>query len=453
MRSKLNSGQWSVKWQEHSVCRPPCCQSPGDSHRKTVVAIDSIVANGTRSVPAKNSMLLRFDAWDWFCSNAATLLPQRGRGSPSPGQRPGDSSRSRSALRPCLVAQRAFNKIAQGCRAAATKYQPEAQARLKRSPVIQRRATQGPNTPTGFYRGRPLSACRSRSAFTMVELLVTITIIGILAAMTLGALQLSREAAREAKTKATIAKINGIVMERYESYLTRRVPIQVPPGTTPANVAQMRLNGIRDLMRMEMPERWVDVTHLPVQFTQGAWTYSVPEPALHRIFYAKWGAHPPNSTDNYSHSKCLYMFLSVGSPEAMEQFSQSEIKVDTDGWPYFVDGWGKPIFFLRWAPGCTVYSSIQSGDVTNDHDPFDARRVDGGAFHLVPLIYSFGRTGVPNVTMARNGQGFYGNPYESGAAVQWTSMNPYSELLIGAPDASVSGAAMGNITNHQIDQR
>jgi prepilin-type N-terminal cleavage/methylation domain-containing protein len=301
--------------------------------------------------------------------------------------------------------------------------------------------------------GRPSAFRRRTSAFTMVELLVTITIIGILAAMTLGALQLARETGRESKTKATIAKLNNIIMQRYESYMTRRVPIQVPPGTKPADAAQMRLNGIRDLMRMEMPERWADVTHLPTQFTQGAWTCSVPEPALHRIYYNKWGAHPPNSPDNYSHAKCLYMLVSVGSPEAMEQFGQSEIKVDTDGWPYFVDGWGKPIFFLRWAPGCTVYSSIQTGDATNDHDPFDTRGVDGGAFRLVPLIYSFGRTGVTNVTMARNNEGFYGNAYESGGAVQWTLMNPYSELLIGAPDTSASGAAMGNITNHMIEQR
>ena len=45
--------------------------------------------------------------------------------------------------------------------------------------------------------------------FTMVELLVTIGIIGMLAAMMLGAVHISREAAREAKTKATIREIDG----------------------------------------------------------------------------------------------------------------------------------------------------------------------------------------------------------------------------------------------------
>ena len=46
------------------------------------------------------------------------------------------------------------------------------------------------------------------------------------------------------------------------------------------------------------------------------------------------------------------MIVSMGSPEAMEQFSQSEIgDTDHNGYPEFLDGWGKPIFFLRWAPG------------------------------------------------------------------------------------------------------
>ena len=80
-------------------------------------------------------------------------------------------------------------------------------------------------------------------AFTLVELLVTITIIGMLAAMMLGALQVARQAGREYATKATIAKLNNIIMQRYESYLTRRVPIQIPTGTARRpTAAQMRLD-------------------------------------------------------------------------------------------------------------------------------------------------------------------------------------------------------------------
>ncbi len=65
----------------------------------------------------------------------------------------------------------------------------------------------------------------------------------------------------------------------------------------------------------------------------------------------------------------------MGNPEAMEQFNQSEIGVDPDGWQYFIDGQGTPIAWLRWAPGFSNQSlhrfrlssgsgpsDIQSGD-------------------------------------------------------------------------------------------
>ena len=71
--------------------------------------------------------------------------------------------------------------------------------------------------------GKP-SHSKVRREFTLVELLVVIAIIGILGAMAVGALAKAREAGKLAATKATVAKINDLVMKRYETYRTRRIP-------------------------------------------------------------------------------------------------------------------------------------------------------------------------------------------------------------------------------------
>jgi len=298
-----------------------------------------------------------------------------------------------------------------------------------------------------------------RRAFTLVELLVVIVIIGILAAMVMGALQAAREAAREAATKATIVKLHNILMQRYEGYFSRRVPIACvtcpsawSDGTAltayerqqwnKANVWK-RLNCMRDLIRMEMPDARSDISNGPIQFhftppDGGSFhdsqpDYATPLPPLHRLYAAK------TPTGNMDAAKCLYLVVSMGSPEAMEQFSQSELGT-VDGEPVFVDGWGNPIMWLRWAPGYTSPIQLGVGHENDDHDPLDTRKADAFAFRLVPLIYSSaGR-------MKPDGEPQYGIELHQGYAF---AGNPYESSLLG--QIKSGEGAEGNITNHTIE--
>jgi len=166
----------------------------------------------------------------------------------------------------------------------------------------------------------------------------------------------------------------------------------------------------RDLMRMEMPDRYEDlygskkrpvpdaqIDLLPIVLPHV--NVRMPPPQLvklYRSYYTRNFLRPPIAGKECAQAAMLYMVVALGSPEAMEQFSPSEIgDTDNDGMLEFLDGWGRPIFWLRWAPGFSGYSDIQKADPTYHHCPFDPQRQDSYAYHLIPLIYSSGPDGEP----------------------------------------------------------
>jgi prepilin-type N-terminal cleavage/methylation domain-containing protein len=85
-------------------------------------------------------------------------------------------------------------------------------------------------------------------AFTLIELMVVIAIIALLAAVVLSALGTATEQAKAQRTRAIINKLDQLVMEKWDSYRTRAVPITYSVGDSPRARTTTRLNALRELV-------------------------------------------------------------------------------------------------------------------------------------------------------------------------------------------------------------
>lgn len=239
---------------------------------------------------------------------------------------------------------------------------------------------------------------RSNRGFTLVELIVVMSIMSIIAVMLMFALSAARENAREAKTRAMVTKISELILDRWARYETRRVSLRegADESGDKREAALRRLKGLRDLMRMEFPQSWKDVTTEPISGVERS-----AASASYKRRYERIRRTSKNKADikTYQNAECLYMILTTAMGEhssAREHFQDSEIgDADGDELPEFIDAWGKPILFLRWAPGFDSVRQREARDnPTKNPDPWDPSDADTRTtYALYPLVLSSGIDG------------------------------------------------------------
>ncbi len=122
----------------------------------------------------------------------------------------------------------------------------------------------------------------ARPAFTLVEVLVVLVLISILSGMVMTAVRGVNLTARQARTRSIIAIVDTVIQEQYESYKYRPLAVEIPNLNSmiptgvlkfevlPSEAARARLNMIRDLQRMELPDRISDITSDPSASTPAA---------------------------------------------------------------------------------------------------------------------------------------------------------------------------------------
>ena len=116
---------------------------------------------------------------------------------------------------------------------------------------------------------------------------------------------------------------------------------------------------------------------------------------------------------------------------------------DGDGAKEFCDGWGQPIYFLRWAPGFTPYSAVQvAADISAASTSLEQMNT------LTPLIYSAGPDGATTEVLST--EEAYGLQRPTAAR---TAFSPRDEFPLSGAPITGSSAYRDNITNHDIMAR
>ncbi len=102
-----------------------------------------------------------------------------------------------------------------------------------------------------------------KSGFTLIEALLVIAIIAVMSSMSLMVLADAANSAKISRAKVQIRKINDLIMDRWEEFQSRplpfRSPIRFPPLCGTKNNGRIRLYALRELMRLEMPDRYTDI--------------------------------------------------------------------------------------------------------------------------------------------------------------------------------------------------
>ncbi|MGI9460069.1 MAG: type II secretion system protein [Pirellulales bacterium] len=334
---------------------------------------------------------------------------------------------------------------------------------------------------------------QSKTAFTLVEVLMVIVILSIMGAMVTTAVSGVTVTAKQSRTKTIIAIVDSVLAEHYANLKYRQLPVEIPDLFLPSSnanevgyevlaseAARVRLMMIRDLQRMEIPDRLSDITTAPSQIyaatnqvlidNNGNVVNTRDQKNQRKIMNVSW--YSPNATflnggDNIPSrlaayrnrmpanltlnspealanqgAECLYLIMAtsfVGGSPALEAIPASNIgDTDSDGLREILDGWGNPLGFIRWPVG--YFDPELSIDPTIPDD-FDLFRSDY-AYTMVPGSTS-SSAGAYEVLSSRN--------YFDNAPIKPWSMRPLvfsagpdGEYGITTDPITAAGVSMAN---------
>ena len=236
-----------------------------------------------------------------------------------------------------------------------------------------------------------------RNAFTIVELMVAMVILGIISSMVAIALNGASRQAQNQRAQQFIDQLNLAVLQIYEEESQRRVNLTGTPVDAFA-ASQAQLIFIRDWLRATLPDSKADVDAgsgrtgsptpglvpfinnvpavTPVGTTERSNAAARYRQRIIRTYEAitggavTWDAAYNSWTAEHESAECLYQILASNTVngESGLQFLRTRDIADTDedGMPEVVDSWGVPVAWMR-SPAGFYLKNRWADDDTNSN--------------------------------------------------------------------------------------
>ena len=191
-----------------------------------------------------------------------------------------------------------------------------------------------------------------RAGFTIIALLVVITIIGLLMSIGMASYGVIIGGVRERATRTTLSKIQSLIDSRAQAFNRRYIKSYSVTSSPERILTGQSLSGsAADIAAMKLLEaKWFPQSGtdlLDTGITINGRIVMRQMSSLYPNFVT------PTGYKTVTNPELFYDFLtqeaSLGNPTGRVDFDAREVNDhDLNGLPCFIDGWGNPIRFYRW---------------------------------------------------------------------------------------------------------